>query len=69
MKDLQASLDAVARSKICARNYKQDAVPEELIEHLQKIATGGPFKQGRRYFDLYAITNLIYCRSTPSPTS
>ena len=43
MKDLQETLDAVARSKICARNYKADEVPEELIEHLQKVATGGPF--------------------------
>lgn len=62
MKDPQATLDAVARSKICARNYKPDEVPEELIEHLQKVGTGGPFKQGRRYFDLYAITNPEKCK-------
>ena len=39
MKDLQETIDAVSRAKICARNYKSDAVPEELIEHLQKVGT------------------------------
>tara|TARA_B100000768_G_scaffold179622_1_gene197723 strand:+ start:1334 stop:2047 length:714 start_codon:yes stop_codon:yes gene_type:complete len=63
MKELQETLDAVARSKVCARNYKEDAVPEELIEHLLKVATGGPYKQGRRYFDLYAITNAEKCNA------
>ena len=67
MKDLQASIDAAARSKICARNYKDQEVPDELIEHLLKVATGGPYKQGRRYFDVYAITNPDKCKEIWNP--
>lgn len=51
------SLEAAARSKVCARNYSDKEVPNEVIEHLLKIATGGPYKQGRRWLDVYAITN------------
>lgn len=51
------SLDAVARSKICARNYLDKEVPNDVIEHLLKVATGGPYKQGRRWLDVYAITD------------
>ena len=67
MKDLQSSIDAAARSKICARNYKDQEVPDELIEHLLKVATGGPYKQGRRYFDVYAITNPDKCKEIWNP--
>tara|TARA_R100000541_G_scaffold209_3_gene847 strand:- start:15453 stop:16217 length:765 start_codon:yes stop_codon:yes gene_type:complete len=59
--DLQNSIDAVNRSKICARNYADKEVSEELIEHLLKVATGGPYKQGRRWLDIYAITNKEKC--------
>lgn len=51
----QESLDAAAKFKITARNYADTPVPAELVQHLLDIGTGGPFKQGRRYFDLVAI--------------
>jgi nitroreductase len=57
MEDLQASIDAVNRSKICARNYADTPVESALIDHLAQVAMGGPFKQGRRYFDIYTITD------------
>jgi len=57
MIDLKASIDAVNRAKICARNYAETPVPAELISHLAQVANGGPFKQGRRYFDIYTITD------------
>lgn len=57
MIDLQASIDAVNRAKICARNFADTPVEPELINHLAQVATGGPFKQGRRYFDIYTITD------------
>jgi len=59
--DLQKSIDAVERSKICARNYADKEVPEEVIEHLLKVATGGPYKQGRRWLDVSAITSKEKC--------
>ena len=55
--DYQQSIDAVNRSKICARNYADREVPEEVIQHLLDVAIGGPYKQGRRYLDVYALTN------------
>ena len=51
----QESLDAAAKFKITARNYADTPVPADLVQHLLNIGTGGPFKQGRRYFDLVAI--------------
>jgi len=67
MKDLQASIDAANRSKICARNYSDKPVPDELIDHLLKITCGGPYKQGRRYFDVYAITDPAKCKEIWNP--
>lgn len=61
--DYQHSVDAVDRSKICARNYADKEVSEEVIQHLLYVAAGGPYKQGRRYFDLYAITNAEKCNA------
>lgn len=59
--DLQKSIDAVERSKICARNFADKEVSDELVDHLLKVATGGPYKQGRRWLDVSAITNKEKC--------
>lgn len=57
MNMFEKSINAIDRSRVCARDFLNKSVPKDIIQHLLKIASSGPRKDGQRYFDLYAITN------------